>query len=302
MNQSHSALNGEPSGESSQIVGVLGDLVDDIVVRFTGSLQIAADTESTIVSRQGGSGANVAVAIARIGGSARFLGQVGDDRRGRDLVAQLQEVGVDPQVRFGGTTGSIVVLVSGDGERSFLSDRGACRLLNGFEASWLDGLSVLHVPMYSMHGGPLATTTADLVAAAHQRGVRVTVDASSTSIVRDLGRGRVVDLLNQLRPEVLFCNRDEALELGLPDTRNELRIPVVVMKDGPRPTLVDVVGAGAQSIVPEPIDGVIDTTGAGDAFAAGFLVAMANGDQPGQCVNRGHKSATQLLLSRATPR
>lgn len=287
------------AGPTARIVGVLGDLVDDIVVRFTGSLQIAADTHSTIATRQGGSGANVAVSVARIGGSSRFIGQVGEDRQGRGLVAELAELGVDPCVRFGGTTGSIVVLVSGDGERSFLSDRAAARMLDGYDEAWLDGLGVLHVPMYSLHGEPLASTAIDLVAAAHRRGVRVTVDASSTSIVRDLGRDSVIGLLNELRPEVLFCNRDEAAELGLPSSRSELQIPVVVLKDGPQPTLLDIAGVGIESVAPESIGAITDTTGAGDAFAAGFLVGLVGGEAPRQCVVRGHQCAAQLLRARA---
>ena len=94
------------------VLATIGDLVEDVVVRLDGAVNVASDTSSTIERRQGGSAANVAVAAARLGAPVRFIGQVGDDAAGRALVEELGAAGVDVgAIRFGGTTGTIVVLV-----------------------------------------------------------------------------------------------------------------------------------------------------------------------------------------------
>ena len=152
------------------MLGTVGDLVEDVVVRLSGPIHLAADTDAVIERRRGGSAANVAAVAARISGSARFLGQVGDDGLGDRLLAELADEGVDVDaVRRRGRTGSIVVLVDSLGERSFLTDPGDARALAGAEEAWLDHVDVLHVPLYSFVGGPIAATAATLVRWAHWR-------------------------------------------------------------------------------------------------------------------------------------
>jgi sugar/nucleoside kinase (ribokinase family) len=160
------------------MIGTVGDLVEDIAVRLDGPVNLASDTSAIIRRRRGGSAANMAVSVARHGGAARFIGQIGDDAIGTVLVEALQADGVEVVVRRGGRTGTIVVLVDAAGERTMLTDRGACADLADPDPAWLDGLSVLHVPMYSFTGGALATTAATLVGWARERSILVSVDLS----------------------------------------------------------------------------------------------------------------------------
>jgi sugar/nucleoside kinase (ribokinase family) len=250
---------------------VVGDLVEDVVVWPSGPPRPGTDTPARIFRRRGGSAANVAVWAVRAGVPARFIGRVGADPLGAQLVAQLERDGVDVRVQRQGYSGTIIVLVDRTGERAMLPDRGACVELAGVPPEWLAGTGWLHLPAYSLTVEPLASTCIALVEQARREGAGVSVDASSVALLEAAGAGRVRDvLLVDVRPDILFANSDEAALLAVSD---HALAPLVVVKDGPRPVRLQPGGAVA---VP-PVDGVVDTTGAGDAFAAGFLAARLGG-------------------------
>lgn len=273
----------------------IGDLVEDVIVLLSGPPRYGADVEARVSRHRGGSAANVATAAARLAGSARFVGQVGDDPLGDRLLTQLVQAGVDPAVVRGGRTGTIVALVSPDGERTMLSDRGAATALSDADPAWLDGVTVLHVPAYSLVGGPLAETTRALVTAAHHRSIPVTLDTSSLTVLDDLG-GPVParERLGELRPAVTFANAAEAerLDLQVPLQRDGL----LVVKRGREATVV-VDTDGRRDEVDVPAAEVIDTTGAGDAFAAGFLTAWSGGAPVVTAVQSAHEAAARVLAS-----
>ena len=177
------------------MLATVGDLVDDIVVRLGGPINVASDTDAVIERRRGGSAANVAVVAARISGSSRFLGQVGDDPAGSALLEELAAEGVDvSDVRRHGRTGSIIVLVDSRGERSFLTDPGAARVARAIRSR--DGstrVDVLHVPLYSLAGGPIAATAATLIEWAHARSIAVSIDLSSLAVIEARRRRRDCD-------------------------------------------------------------------------------------------------------------
>lgn len=282
------------------MLATLGDLVDDVVVRLGGPINAAADTPSLITRRRGGSAANVAATAGVLGQPVRFIGQVGNDAVGAALIEELGAGGVDTQfVGRRGTTGTIVVLVDGDGERSMLTDRRTCTELSDPIPEWLDGVATLHVPLYSLVGGMIASTAATLVGWARQRGVPISIDLSSTSLMSATGLDTTRSLIARLRPDVIFANSDEAALFGLP------HIPttsLAVVKDGPRAATLRVpppdpamAAATTLSIPPIGIDRVPDTTGAGDAFAAGFLTFPEWQDNPAEACVNGHRAARRIL-------
>ncbi len=154
---------------------------------------------------------------------------------------------------------------------------------------------MLHVPSYCFAAEPAAGSVTRLVADARQARVTVSVDASSTGMIEDYGLGRYRDLLETLQPDVLFANAREARLLGLPGTRRALT--TLVVKDGARPATVTPPGGDPLSV---PVPAALparDSTGAGDAFAAGFLAATMHGAGQAQAAAAGHQRARAVLFT-----
>ena len=281
---------------------VIGDLVEDIVVWLPESLNYGADTPSRIVRTRGGSASNVAVFAATVARnetnqapSSRLIAQVGDDRLGDQLIGALRDAGVDPCVVRGGRTGSIVVIVSPDGERTMLTDRAASTQLQQAPEKWFEIVSLLHVPAYSLFSEPLATATRSCIATAHEKNIPVSIDASSASLIKEFGVNKFRELIHQLRPKFFFCNTDEAEVLNL--TTQPLDLDIVVIKAGARPTTL-IENNVVKTIEVEPVGEIIDTTGAGDAFAAGFLTKFGENNLDTYiCVLAGHQLAARVLRS-----
>ena len=246
------------------LVCTLGDALLDVVVRLDGP--IAADTDTYGATRvgAGGQAANVAAWAAALGGRGRFVGKRAADPAGRLVDEELRARGVElygPIVHEG--TGTVVSIATPDGRRTMLSDRGVAATLAAGELAdeWFASCDWLHVPGYSL--------TADAIAAAAVRAAapapRVSADASSTAAIRELGVRRFAQRLAALRPRVVFANEEEADVL-----RGSLEVETLVVKRGARGCVVHG-AAGTEEHPAEPAE-VVDTTGAGDAFAAGFLL------------------------------
>jgi len=279
------------------MIGAVGDVVEDIAVRLLGPIQTAADTDATIVRRRGGSAANLAVSVARAGHAARFIGQIGSDSVGDAMLTALRDDGVDVTGHRGGRSGSIVVLLDHAGERTMLTDRGCCADLDHPDPEWLDGLTTLHVPVYSLVGEPLARTATTLALWSHDRGITVSVDASSSSVIDAFGVDALVDVLRRVRPFVLFCNEAEAELLGRWVDPGSIGATVTVVKHGALPAEILQHGLAPLRVPALSVANVLDTTGAGDAFAAGFLVALANGSSPVAATTFGHQSAARTIAA-----
>ncbi len=281
------------------LILTVGDLVEDVVVRVAGPVEPAADTPASITRHRGGSAANVAVAVARAGGRARFVGRVGADDRGSTLVAALRTSGVEVICETGPadgpSTGTIVVIVDRSAERSFLTDRGACVDLDGPDPAWLTGVDAVHLPAYSFIGGRIAETSRRLCEQAVERGLPVSVDASSTSVLRDLGPGRFFSALTELGVGLLFANEAEAAMLSTVEGWPDNGAMLVVVKQGAAPTIVHRPGLGSVAVPVPAIEGVLDTTGAGDAFAAGFLLATLGGHGPEAAAAVAHLQASRVV-------
>lgn len=275
-------------------LGSLGDLVEDIVVWLDEPLAIGTDAAGSIIRTRGGSAANVASAAAHLGRvPVRYLGCLGPDATGDGLVAGLQQSGVDVRVQRRGRTGTILVLVDPDGERSMVPDRGAALLLETVDDAWLDGLTLLHAPAYGFCGEPISTTVLDALRRARERGITTSIDASSVGALRGYGRDRIRGLLSDLAPDHLLANADEAEFLGVEEP-GFLEHTTVVVKHGAQPT-VALVGGRRLEVPVTPVDDVRDTTGAGDAFAAGYLSAVVDGADVREACEVGNRLAAAAL-------
>jgi sugar/nucleoside kinase (ribokinase family) len=279
-----------------QVLCTVGDLVEDVVVLLSGPPATATDTPCTVLRARGGSAANVAVAAARAGADARFVGRVGDDDLGERLLARLGAASVDARVERGGRTGSIVVLVTPDGERTMLTDRGAAAELSSPDPAWLDGARALHVPAYSLGDGPIARSAAALWRHLDGAGAVRSLDASSSALLAGRGRGWWLGQVAGLAPDVLFANAGEAAYLGIGD-QPPAGAGVAVVKDGPRPARVLRHDRAPVEVPALEVGRVVDTTGAGDAFAAGWLVATLGRADPVEATVSAHRLAAGVVAT-----
>ncbi|MEO8906855.1 MAG: PfkB family carbohydrate kinase, partial [Microbacteriaceae bacterium] len=258
------------------MLGIIGDLVEDIIVWLAEDVRHGTDTEVELFHTRGGSAANVASFAARLG-ATRFIGCVGDDRLGDALVQELTDDGVDVRVQRSGDTGTIVILIDPTGERTMLPHRGAATLLDTVPDEWLDGLQILHIPAYSFDGEPVGSTVTEVIRRAKRRGILVSIDASSTGMLTHYGVQRFLDLMAELKPDFIIGNNSESALLGLSvagepgENLGRFADTIVVTKAGADPTVIHRPGADRIVVAVPPVAEIRDLTGAGDAFAAGFL-------------------------------
>jgi sugar/nucleoside kinase (ribokinase family) len=244
------------------LICTLGDLLLDVVVTGRGPVEKAADTYSQVTVGAGGQAANVAAWAAALGARARLVTKRVDDPAGRLLAGEMALRAVEvlgPEVAGGGEarTGVVVSLSGFDGERSMLTDRGASPTLEAGELSpgWIEGCDWLHLPLYSLVDAPIRQAAL----AARDYAPRASLDLSSVTVLRELGKGEAGRLVEVLEPEIVFATQEEASMVDLST------VPTLVEKLGAKGALVN-----GQLFVAPAAD-VVDTTGAGDAFAAGYL-------------------------------
>jgi sugar/nucleoside kinase (ribokinase family) len=282
-------------GGPGPVLGVVGDLLEDVVVWFTGECRYATDNPARITRCRGGSAANVAAMAATLATPTRFIGRVGNDPTGTALVEELAARGVDVRAQRGRRTGTVVVLVDQTGERTMFPDRAAAAELARVPEDCLQSVGVLHATSYSFAAQPAASATIELMATASAAGIVVSLDASSTGLLEDVGLPHYLELLDVIRPAIFFANAREAdlLDLDHP----QFAPMITVVKNGSRPTVLREPDGVATAVDVPRLDGVRDSTGAGDAFAAGFLSAYLEGRGPIGAVVAGHAMARTLLLA-----
>lgn len=282
------------------MIASVGDLVEDIVVHPGGPIAHASDTESVVLRRRGGSAANVCAAAAFVDHRpTRFIGQIGDDPVGEMLAAMMTRLGVDLAVRRRDRTGTVVVLVDVRGERTMLPDPATSKDLDDPDPAWLDGVGVLHIPVYSLMRAPMNTAVGTLAGWASSRGIPISVDASSAALIERFGVEPMVVMLAALKPRVVLANELEAGALGTSGL-DRINAPVVVVKRGAAPALVHH-GGRVDSVDALDLGQVTDTTAAGDSFAAGYLGGLLDGADPVEACRHGHRVAAAVLSSAVRP-
>jgi len=253
-------------------VVVVGDVMTDIVVRLPAKPAYGSDTPAAISQHGGGSAANVAAWLAASGHPATYVGRVGDDLLGRAAMDDLRDTGVDVRATFDEkrATGVCVVLVDPSGERTMLPDTGANAALSPDDLPddvFTSG-SHLHLSGYALINDGSRRAALAAIHRARAAGMTTSVDPSSAAPLRKLGgaafrawtAGMDLCLLNQEEATVLAPWGD---------------YPEVVRKLGPGGAAWRK-GEATELVEAEPV-AAVDTTGAGDAFAAGFLSAWLAG-------------------------
>ncbi len=276
---------------------MLGDLAADVVLAPSRPLEPASDVPGRVAIRLGGSAANTARWAVRLGADGALVCAVGRDRLGAALVRALEADGVRVRaVRVAGArTGRIGVLVTSDGERSFVADRGAAQLLTpaALRTAWFRGADILHLPAYSLLGRPLGEAGIAAIGMARKAGARISLDLASAAPLLADGRAAALALVARVAPDVVFATEGEVTRLlGRSDPARLLDVtPAVVVKRGPRGATVLEGTRRVRFDIATRAVVASDTTGAGDAFDAGFLVAwiaaLREGAGAGAALRRG---------------
>ena len=284
----------------------------DVVLAPRGPLRTGTDVPGRVALRQGGSAATTARWLARLGARSTLVCAIGRDPEGRALVAVLQAEGVRVRATrvTGERTGRIGVLVAPVGERSFVADRAAAdRLAPADLAAPTFRADLLHLPAYSLLGEPLGLAGRRAIELARGTGALVSLDLSSVGPLLAAGRQAAARLVRDAAPDVLFATRVEAEAiLGRRDL-DALRelAGIVVIKQGRSGATILAGPRDAPNtfdVATTPIDAA-DTTGAGDAFDAGFLAAWLAADadvrnRPAtlrRAVLAAHRAAARQLAS-----
>ena len=245
------------------LVCTLGDLTLDVVVRLGGPIAAEGDVDAEIRLAAGGQAANVAAWVATLGVGARFVGRTGADDAGALARTRLAELGVETVGPIGGRNGTICSLVSPSGERSMASDRGTATELRpeDLQPEWLV-CDHFHVSGYALMREPVRHAALRAVELARGHGARVSVDLSSWSAIRDSGADTFREAVRLAAPDVVFANEDEERLVG-----RSLVDASWILKRGARGCSFD--GDERPAL---PVAEAVDSTGAGDALAAGWIV------------------------------
>lgn len=280
---------------------VVGDVMSDVIVIPEGPLIKGSDRRAQIRNRPGGSGANQAVWLGALGAPVTFAARVGT----ADVAAYevyLGRFGVTPALAGDAAlpSGVLVTIVDPDGERSFLTDRGANLKLSPADLPdrLLAGVAVLLVSGYSFFAPEPREAVSGLVARAKARGIAIAIDPASTGFLAEVGPDTFLGWT--AGADFLFANRDEAeLLCGSPDIDEQVRrlgesFGTVVIKRGAEGAVL----GGAQGVrlsLPAPRVSAIDSTGAGDAFAAGFLKSLCGGGSENEALLAGIAAGAEAV-------
>lgn len=251
----------------------------------------------------GGSAANTAAGIASLGARSLFLGSVGDDAAGRRYVADLEAAGVRcvAPTAQGLPTGVCHVLVSPGGERSMATSLGAAGALSpaAVEEADLARAKIVYVEGYLLDAPAAAAALERALATAAPAGTFVALTLSDPFVV-ERHRASIRRLLDEQRVDLLFGNEEEVLSLTGTSTLVE---SVRTLASGELCAVITRGAEGSLAVFGEvelsqaaaPVREVVDTTGAGDLFAAGVLGALTTGRPLGEALGLGALAAAEVI-------
>jgi sugar/nucleoside kinase (ribokinase family) len=284
-------------------------VINDVLVKPLDRVTPGSDTPAAIQAHPGGAAANQAAWMAHLGAGVTFAGRVGARDAGYHRY-ELTRVGVHAHLAVDAEadTGSIVIMVAPDGERTMFTDRAANHNLRiqDVPASLLDDADVLHLTGYTFCEPPLLEVALWLLDQARSRGLAVTVDPGSAAFLARMESGAFLRWTDGAA--VCFPNRDEAAVLvGEADPVTMARrltrhYGVVALTLGDAGCVLAVAGQTPVRVAAMGVQAVRDTTGAGDAFCGAFMSRWLAGgpDSPIADLARAAEFAASIAASVVT--
>lgn len=296
-------------GIGSALVDILTRIDNDSILEELnipkGSMQLVDEKSSAIIEERlqgyessmapGGSAANTIHGLATLGIESGFISYIGKDEIGRFFEESMNSVGVKPLLSHSNTaSGTARTIISADGERTFATNLGASLELNegvitselfkGWDYCYLEGYLIANKPVFKK-----AITTAK------ECGCKIVLDLASFNVVEDNR-----EFLNELLPQIdiVFANEEEAKALTQMSAEESLhyiadKVDIAIVKVGKKGSLIkrgeEVVTIGCNKV------DVVDTTGAGDMYAAGFLYGLINGYDLERCGTIGNHLAESII-------
>jgi sugar/nucleoside kinase (ribokinase family) len=297
------------------IVDVIASCDDDFLVAHglpKGSMQLLTPEQADElysamgVAREmsGGSAANSMAGIAAMGGSAAFIGQVAEDQLGLIFEHDMHALGVrfdTPPLLDGPPTGRCLILVTPDGQRTMNTCPGASHELSSdaLDRDLIASASILFLEGYLFGPDKPRAAMMEAIKIAHSAGRKVAFTLSESVCIagRKDSFGRMIDSGGV---DILFANEDEALQLtGRTDLKSamvelSIKVPTLVITKGSEGAIA-IQNGERISIPAAPVSDVVDTTGAGDLFAAGFLTARCKGASLERCLWTGALAAGEVI-------
>ena len=302
-------------GIGNAIVDTLSQTDDDVLAREglnKGGMTLVDEARAAALYRamgqttviSGGSGANTIVGAASFGAKTAFIGKVKDDAAGHEFIHDIRAIGVHfttPPAKEGPATARCLVFVTPDGERTMNTYLGACQALNAddVDPELIRSSSITYLEGYLWD--PPAAKEAFIKAAdiAHAAGRQVALTLSDSFCV-DRYRAEFLGLMRDQKVDIVFANQHELRSLyetadfdtAVSAFRNEGVLGIVTRSE--LGSMV-VTREETKSVPAFPIEKLVDTTGAGDLFAAGFLAGLAKGKSLTDCARLGALAAAEVI-------
>jgi sugar/nucleoside kinase (ribokinase family) len=253
----------------------IGDLALDVISQLKEPINYGNDTASRISSHPGGQAANVSTWITRTHSKAQLVARVGNDPVGFALISDLDKYGVEHMnlMHSGRPTGVVVILVDSNGERTMFPDNGANADLEVSDLPPLDDVDGVYVSGYALLDFRSREAVLSMIAKIKAAGKPIYFDPTTTGAMKIVSRDEVLSWVKLM--DGILLNSEEALYLG--DSKDvetaeknlTAYTPLVVIKLGSRGAMA--VHKEIVAKVSAVTTNVVDTTGAGDSFAAGFI-------------------------------
>ena len=297
------------------IVDVIADASDDFLAKegmHKGAMRLIDEAEATRLydamgparERSGGSAANTVAGLASLGLNAGFIGQLASDQLGAIFQHDIRSLGVefDTAPKEGiDATARCLILVTPDAQRTMNTFLGAAQMLGpeAVDPARVAEASILYLEGYLWDPEAPRSAMYKAMDAAREAGTTVAFTLSDSFVV-DRHRDDLWELFREGRVDILFANEAEIMSLARHDSAEEAALSVAALV----PTVVVTrsengafaLSAGQRAQVPaEPIRALVDTTGAGDLFAAGFLAGQARGLSLEQSLKLGALCAAEVI-------
>ena len=253
----------------------IGDLALDVISQLKEPINYGNDTASRISSHPGGQAANVSTWITRTHSKAQLVARVGNDPVGFALISDLDKYGVEHMnlMHSGRPTGVVVILVDANGERTMFPDNGANADLEVSDLPPLDDVDGVYLSGYALLDFRSRDAILSMITKIKAAGKPIYFDPTTTGAMKIVSRDEVLSWVKLM--DGILLNSEEALYLGdakdveTAEKNLTAYTPLVVIKLGSRGAMA--VHGDTVAKVSAVTTNVVDTTGAGDSFAAGFI-------------------------------